>query len=81
MKTFKSFNEEISVNTDHYKFSGAGAPKGIGNWAFSKHKNHDINLHPKEDLFYKNDTYSAAKVAAKKYFKEKGHSGEIHLQT
>lgn len=87
IKTFNDFLEEqtleetISVSDDHYRGAHGKKPSGSGNWMFSKHKSHDFSKHPKEDVFQHNGTYSNAKKAAVKHFKDQGHIGTIHTQS
>lgn len=63
-----------------YEYSNGKKPSGRGNWMFStvKPSEHDFKKHADQTVSVQGTFSDAAKKAAA-HFKEKGHSGEIHV--
>jgi len=85
-ETFISFKEyiteEVEVSSDTYRFSNTKNPSGHGSWIFTRdgiQHSLDFSKHKKdEDWFEHRGTFGAAKTAAKKWARSKGHS-YIHV--
>jgi hypothetical protein len=83
MISFKDYlAEDVEVVSDSYKFNHDHNPKGMGSWIFTRdgiQNKLDFDVHKKGvDWFEHHGTYSAAKTAAKKWARSRGHS-YIHV--
>lgn len=83
IQSFEEFLNESSVQVNDAQFQGAHGkkPSGHGAWAFSKHKNHNPDVHSDEDMFQHTGKYAEAKKEAVKHFTTKGHIGSIYTQS